>query len=74
MGKQFISNYRPKALADRLENEKDKRPVLREHKGDDLVAFIADKLAERDKFYGQAAVIANGVGLTAEKAAHLLNK
>lgn len=63
----------PKTLADRLENEKDKRPVLREHKGDDLVAFIDDKLAERDKFYTRAAIIADGSSLTAEKVEKLLN-
>jgi len=47
--------------------------VLLEHKGDDLVAFIASKLEERDKFYIQASVIADGLSLTTEKVRELLN-
>ena len=49
-GKTVYIKLSPKTLADRLENEKDKRPVLNDH-GEDLVAFIAGKLAERDRFY-----------------------
>src|SRR5665213_508532 len=52
-GKTIYIKLSPKMLADRLQKEKDKRPVLREHKGDDLVAFIEDKLRERDIFYNQ---------------------
>ncbi|HEY8782609.1 MAG TPA: shikimate kinase [Mucilaginibacter sp.] len=72
-GKTVYIKLSAKTLADRLENEKDKRPVLLEHKGDDLVAFIASKLEERDKFYIQASVIADGLSLTTEKVRELLN-
>ena len=72
-GKTVYIKLSPKTLADRLENEKDKRPVLREHHGDDLVAFIAGKLAERDTFYSRATIIADGLSLTAEKMEELLN-
>ena len=72
-GKTVYIKLSPKTLADRLENEKDKRPVLNDH-GEDLVAFIAGKLAERDKFYDEAVVIADGLSLTAEKVEQLLNK
>jgi shikimate kinase len=71
-GKTVYIKLSPKTLADRLENEKDKRPVLNDH-GEDLVAFIAGKLAERDKFYNQASIIADGLSLTAEKVEGLLN-
>ncbi len=71
-GKTIYIKLSPKTLANRLENEKDQRPVLRDH-GDDLVAFIAGKLAERDKFYEQASVIADGLSLTPAKVEQLLN-
>jgi len=72
-GKTVYIQLSPKTLAGRLENEKDARPVLRGQHGDDLVAFIAGKLAERDKFYNRAAIIADGLSLTAEKMERLLN-
>ncbi len=71
-GKTVYIKLSPKTLANRLENEKDQRPVLRDH-GDNLAAFIAGKLAERDEFYEQAAVIADGLSLTAGKVEQLLN-
>ncbi|MDB5133212.1 MAG: aroK [Mucilaginibacter sp.] len=71
-GKTVYIKLSPKMLATRLQNEKDKRPVLREHKGDDLVAFIAGKLEERDKFYNRAAVVTEGLSLTAEKLEWIL--
>jgi shikimate kinase len=70
-GKTVYIKLSPKTLADRLEYEKDQRPVLRDH-GKDLVAFIAGKLAERDKFYEQAFIVADGLSLTAEKVEGLL--
>jgi shikimate kinase len=73
-GKTVYIKLSPKTLADRLENEKDKRPVLNGAKGKDLVAFIEGKLTDRDKFYSQATIIADGLSLTAEKVEQLLNK
>jgi shikimate kinase len=70
-GKTVYINLSPKTLAGRLENEKDKRPVLRDH-GANLVNFIEGKLAERDKFYNQAQIIVDGLSLTAEKLEKLL--
>jgi shikimate kinase len=71
-GKTIYIKLSPKTLADRLENEKDKRPVLHDH-GDNLVTFIEGKLNERDKFYSRASIIADGLSLTAEKVEGLLN-
>jgi shikimate kinase len=70
-GKTIYIKLSPKTLADRLENEKDKRPVLHDH-GDNLVAFIESKLNERDKFYNHASIIADGLSLTAEKVEGML--
>lgn len=71
-GKTIYIKLSPKTLATRLENEKEERPLLRQHHGDALVAFIADKLTEREPFYSQAAIIADGLSLTAEKVEGLL--
>lgn len=71
-GKTVYIKLSPKTLANRLENEKDQRPVLRDH-GDNLGAFITGKLAERDKFYDRASIIADGLSLTAGKVEQLLN-
>jgi shikimate kinase len=71
-GKSVYIKLSPKALAGRLENEKEERPLLREKHGDALVAFIEEKLTEREKFYNQATVIADGLSLTAEKVEKLL--
>jgi shikimate kinase len=74
LGKTVYIKLTPKTLADRLENEKEERPLLKEHHGEALVAFIADKLADREHFYKQATIVANGLSLTAEKLEQLLSK
>lgn len=61
-------------LASRLENNKDDRPILRHKHGEELVAFINEKLTEREPFYNQANIIAEGVSLTAERVQELLNQ
>jgi shikimate kinase len=62
----------PKTLASRLENGKDERPLLRHKHGDELITFIGDKLAERESFYMQAQIIADGLSLTADKVVEML--
>jgi shikimate kinase len=62
----------PKALASRLENGKADRPLLREKHGDELVAFIEEKLTEREPYYMQAHIIADGLSLTAERLEEVL--
>jgi shikimate kinase len=71
-GRSLYIQLSPKTLADRLEHEKITRPLLRDKHGDELIAFIGEKLAEREVFYKQATVVANGLSLTAEKAEILL--
>jgi len=60
-------------LASRLENNKDDRPILRHKHGDELIAFIDEKLKEREPFYNQANIIAEGMSLTAERLEVLLS-
>lgn len=61
-----------RALASRLEKDKNQRPVLQENKGEALVTFIEQKLTEREPFYQQAKIIVNGLGLTPEKLREVL--
>ncbi|WP_183575516.1 shikimate kinase [Mucilaginibacter sp. X5P1] len=72
-GKTVYIKLSPKTLADRLENGKAKRPLLRDKHGDELIAFITDKLAEREDFYLQAALIADGLHLSPEYLEELIN-
>lgn len=73
-GQSVYMKLTPKALASRLEHAKTPRPVLQGKKGDELVAFIESKLAERESFYSQASVIAESfVDLTPENILRLLN-
>ena len=66
-GKVVYIKLPPKTLAARLESGKEERPLLQDKHGDDLVAFIEQKLAEREGFYMQANIIAEGLSLTAER-------
>ncbi|MCD0486643.1 shikimate kinase [Pedobacter sp. MC2016-14] len=54
------------ALAKRLENGKEKRPLLRDLDEAGIVDFITQKLLERDPFYTKAKVIVNGLNLSPE--------
>jgi shikimate kinase len=73
-GRSLYIQLSPKTLADRLANEKTKRPLLQDKHGDALIAFIEDKLTEREAFYKQATIVANGLGINAEKAELLLRQ
>jgi shikimate kinase len=69
MKQQGLTIYlrvRPQVLADRLEKEKEHRPLLQGKSGEDLILFISQKLMEREPFYLQSEVVAEGGNLTAE--------
>ena len=65
-GKTVYIKLSPKTLVDRLEKGKAKRPLLRDKHGDELLAFITEKLAEREQYYLQAKYIADGISLSVE--------
>jgi shikimate kinase len=71
-GKVVYLNLSPKTLADRLEAGKEERPLLQDKHGEALVAFIEQKLEEREKYYSQANIIADGLSLTAERLEQIL--
>ena len=72
-GKSIYIKLSPKTLADRLENAKTVRPVLQGKKGDELVAFIEIKLAEREGFYNRATFIVDGIDMSVEKLENVIN-
>jgi shikimate kinase len=71
-GKTLYVKLPAKTLADRLKNGKANRPVLQNKNGDELVAFIEQKLSEREVYYNQATYISESVSLTAEKAEEII--
>ncbi|MGI4021892.1 MAG: shikimate kinase [Janthinobacterium lividum] len=62
----------PGIIASRLAHAKADRPLLRHKTGEELLQYVTQKLAEREPFYLQAQIIADGVGLTPRKLAGLL--
>ncbi|MDB5001469.1 MAG: shikimate kinase [Mucilaginibacter sp.] len=70
-GQTVYIQLSPKALASRLDHPKASRPVLQGKKGDELIAFIEHKLAEREGYYLQATHTVNGIDLSAEKVAEV---
>jgi shikimate kinase len=71
-GKVIYIQMSPKALASRLEHGKEERPLLHGKHGDDLVTFIAAKLAEREVHYLKSGIVADGMNLSAEKLEEIL--
>ena len=68
-GKVVYLSLTAKALAKRLEHSATERPLIKDLKGDDLVDFISQKLAERESWYNKAGFIISGIDITAEKLA-----
>jgi len=62
----------PGIIASRLAHAKAERPLLQHKTGDELLQYVIQKLAEREPFYLQAQIIADGVNLTPRKLAGLL--
>lgn len=52
-----------KALAERLQKSKQKRPLLNDVSSAELIPFIEQKLKERNVFYKEANVIVDGINL-----------
>ncbi|RYD93043.1 MAG: shikimate kinase [Sphingobacteriales bacterium] len=73
-GKTAYIRLSPKTLAQRLESSKTERPVLQGKKGDELVAFITGKLAERENYYLQAKYSIDGLSLSVEGLEDILLK
>jgi shikimate kinase len=66
-GQTLYIKLSPKTLAERLDKGKATRPLIQGLHGEELVAFIAEKLAERESFYEQATHVVNGIDMSVEK-------
>lgn len=62
----------PAALARRLENGKEKRPLLKDMNQEEMIGFIEKKLEERDPFYLQASLKVSGINLSPDDLRALL--
>ncbi len=51
----------PSQLADRLLEETDERPLLKNIPDDKLIAFIEEKLTQREKWYNRSNIIIDGM-------------
>lgn len=71
-GQTVYIKLNAKVLAARLENGKEERPLLREKNGDELVAFIDEKLNEREPYYSKAHLMVSDMNLSVEKLELLL--
>jgi shikimate kinase len=71
-GQTLYIKLSPKTLAERLDKGKITRPLIHGLHGDELVTFIADKLAEREGFYEQATHIVNGIDMSVEMLAEVV--
>lgn len=71
-GQTLYLKLSPKTLAERLDKGKTTRPLIQGLHGDELVAFITDKLAEREGFYEQATHIVNGIDMSVEMLAEVV--
>ena len=56
-----------KKLAERLNENKQNRPLLVSYRGNELIKEIAKKLKKKKKYYEQAELKINGLNLTEEK-------
>ena len=59
------------ALADRLKNSKNKRPLLNDLEVS-LEEYITEKLLEREPFYSKAQLIVPGIGLKPKELAEII--
>lgn len=53
----------PMQLVSRLNPYSDTRPLLKNLKGENLLNFIGEKLAEREKWYGKSELVTDGFDL-----------
>ncbi len=74
-GTVLYLKHSPKSLWNRLSNsDVNKRPALKGMTGDDLLAFIETKLAERAPFYERSSIIVDQINTPLEELVNLLKR
>ncbi len=71
-GQTIYIKLTPATLAERLDKGKTTRPLILGKHGAELVAFITEKLAEREGFYEKATHVVNGIEMTPDSLAELV--
>ena len=64
----------PENILERLVNEKEKRPLIRNLQNAELLFYIREKIKERETFYHQARIILNVDDLTPDYIPDFLKK
>ena len=62
----------PKMLFNRLKSSKNDRPLLKNKSKKEKLAYIHEKLAEREKYYEKAKIIVEAKGLKADDLSNLI--
>ena len=63
----------PGQIVERIENEKDKRPLLKDIDPKELLSFIGQKLTEREPFYNSSQIIMPVDKLNTDSLKKILN-
>ncbi len=66
-GKVVYLRLTPHQLMERLEKGTDKRPLVKEKSGDELLQYITIKLTEREEYYMKANIIVDSIDLDINK-------
>ena len=73
-GTAVYLHHTPKSLWSRLsKSNPNKRPVLKNFSGDELLVFIEDKLAERSPYYDRAHIVIDQVNTSVHQIATILH-
>lgn len=65
-GKTIYIELEPRVLAERLKNEKNERPLIKNKTDEKLLSFIEATLAKRNPYYKKAQKIVEGANLTVD--------
>lgn len=60
------------SLKNRLVNSKKERPLIRDIQDDQLIKYLSDKLAERDRFYLQSKIIFGGLNVDINRLMNII--
>jgi len=65
-GQSVYLKVSPSALYDRLSSRKYKRPLIKDLSDTELMAFIENKLSEREEYYSRARYVVRGLDVNVE--------
>jgi shikimate kinase len=72
IGETVYLKITPGMLASRLKHGKNKRPLIKDKTDEELLAFVREKLTEREPFYSKARYILEGDNLKTEDIVQII--